>query len=123
MEALKSGLIKKPVVAWVSGTCAKLFKSEVQFGHAGARSGGALESAQVRSRLLWQQNAHWWAPPVASTVLGRLQPAAAVPCSPPRCGLIRHLHKRHFAGVRHVLRHLLASAVLDLGCCGPQYWQ
>lgn len=35
------------VVAWVSGTCATLFKSEVQFGHAGAKSGGALESAQV----------------------------------------------------------------------------
>lgn len=38
----------KPVVAWVAGTCAKLFKSEVQFGHAGARSGGDDESAQVR---------------------------------------------------------------------------
>lgn len=48
MEALKSKRITKPVVAWVSGTCATLFKSEVQFGHAGAKSGGALESAQVR---------------------------------------------------------------------------
>lgn len=47
VEALKSGQIKKPVVAWVSGTCAKLFKTEVQFGHAGAKSGGASESAQV----------------------------------------------------------------------------
>ena len=47
VEALKSGKIKKPVVAWVSGTCAKLFKTEVQFGHAGAKSGGASESAQV----------------------------------------------------------------------------
>jgi hypothetical protein len=36
------------VVAWVSGTCATLFKSEVQFGHAGAKSGGAMESAQAR---------------------------------------------------------------------------
>ena len=49
VEALKTRKISKPVVAWVSGTCATLFKSEVQFGHAGARSGGALESAQVRS--------------------------------------------------------------------------
>ena len=48
VEALKSGAITKPVVAWVSGTCAQLFRSEVQFGHAGARSGGAQESAQVR---------------------------------------------------------------------------
>ena len=47
VEALKTGQITKPVVAWVSGTCAKLFKSEVQFGHAGAKSGGDKESAQV----------------------------------------------------------------------------
>lgn len=48
VEALRAGAITKPVVAWVSGTCATLFKSEVQFGHAGARSGGDKESAQVR---------------------------------------------------------------------------
>lgn len=47
MAALKEGRIRKPVVAWVSGTCAKLFKSEVQFGHAGAKSGGQMESAQA----------------------------------------------------------------------------
>ena len=47
VTALKEGRIRKPVVAWVSGTCAKLFKSEVQFGHAGAKSGGQAESAQV----------------------------------------------------------------------------
>lgn len=39
--------VTKPVVAWVSGTCAKLFRSEVQFGHAGAKSGGEMESAQA----------------------------------------------------------------------------
>ncbi|KAI3720532.1 hypothetical protein L2E82_31519 [Cichorium intybus] len=39
VEALKSGKINEPVCAWVSGTCARLFKSEVQFGHAGVRSG------------------------------------------------------------------------------------
>lgn len=45
--------ITKPVVAWVSGTCAKLFKSEVQFGHAGARGGGAdAESAQAKNAAL-----------------------------------------------------------------------
>ena len=51
VDALKTGQISKPVVAWVSGTCAKLFKSEVQFGHAGAKSGGASESAQVCDTL------------------------------------------------------------------------
>jgi ATP citrate (pro-S)-lyase len=45
---LAAGKVTKPVVAWVSGTCAKLFKSEVQFGHAGARSTGESDSAQVR---------------------------------------------------------------------------
>lgn len=34
VDALKEGKVGKPVVAWVSGTCARLFKSEVQFGHA-----------------------------------------------------------------------------------------
>lgn len=48
---MKAGKIKKPVVAWVSGTCAKLFKSEVQFGHAGAKSGGQAESAQVKQPI------------------------------------------------------------------------
>ena len=38
-----------PLPPQVSGTCAKLFKSEVQFGHAGAKSGGEEESAQVRA--------------------------------------------------------------------------
>ena len=52
VSALKEGKIKKPVVAWVSGTCAKLFKSEVQFGHAGAKSGGQAESAQVSNAAL-----------------------------------------------------------------------
>lgn len=52
VEALKAGAITKPVVAWVSGTCASLFKSEVQFGHAGARSGGDDESAQAKNAAL-----------------------------------------------------------------------
>jgi ATP citrate (pro-S)-lyase len=48
----RSGALTKPVVAWVSGTCATLFKSEVQFGHAGARSGGETESAQGKNAAL-----------------------------------------------------------------------
>eukprot|EP00899_Mesostigma_viride_P016394 jgi/Mesvir1/24756/Mv22014-RA.1 len=52
VAALKSGVIKKPVIAWVSGTCARLFKSEVQFGHAGAKSGGDEESAQAKNAAL-----------------------------------------------------------------------
>lgn len=52
VDALKAGTITKPVVAWVSGTCAPLFKSEVQFGHAGARSGGMAESAAAKNDAL-----------------------------------------------------------------------
>ncbi|CAL5340915.1 unnamed protein product [Camellia sinensis] len=52
VEALKQGKINKPLVAWVSGTCARLFKSEVQFGHAGAKSGGEMESAQGKNQAL-----------------------------------------------------------------------
>ncbi|CAL5408333.1 unnamed protein product [Camellia sinensis] len=52
VEALKQGKISKPVVAWVNGTCARLFKSEVQFGHAGAKSGGEMESAQAKNQAL-----------------------------------------------------------------------
>eukprot|EP00011_Vannellida_sp_DIVA3-517-6-12_P013710 CAMPEP_0114629458 /NCGR_PEP_ID=MMETSP0168-20121206/13369_1 /TAXON_ID=95228 ORGANISM="Vannella sp., Strain DIVA3 517/6/12" /NCGR_SAMPLE_ID=MMETSP0168 /ASSEMBLY_ACC=CAM_ASM_000044 /LENGTH=610 /DNA_ID=CAMNT_0001840917 /DNA_START=60 /DNA_END=1892 /DNA_ORIENTATION=- len=53
VDAMKSGQITKPVVAWVSGTCAKMFKTEVQFGHAGAKSGGDdNESAEAKQKAL-----------------------------------------------------------------------
>eukprot|EP01095_Lingulamoeba_sp_RSL-Kostka_P007040 TRINITY_DN221_c3_g1_i1.p1 TRINITY_DN221_c3_g1~~TRINITY_DN221_c3_g1_i1.p1 ORF type:complete len:634 (-),score=258.90 TRINITY_DN221_c3_g1_i1:96-1997(-) len=45
IEAIKEGRITKPVCAWVSGTCAKVFPTEVQFGHAGAKSGGNQEES------------------------------------------------------------------------------
>ncbi|KAL1334935.1 hypothetical protein AAHE18_11G213100 [Arachis hypogaea] len=57
VEALKEGKVTKPVVAWVSGTCARLFKSEVQFGHAGAKSGGEMESAQAKNQALKEAGA------------------------------------------------------------------
>ncbi|PWA44853.1 ATP-citrate synthase beta chain protein 2 [Artemisia annua] len=57
VEALKAGKISKPVCAWVSGTCARLFKSEVQFGHAGAKSGGEMESAQAKNQALMDAGA------------------------------------------------------------------
>jgi len=51
-EAIKAGQITKPVVAWCIGTCAKVFPSEVQFGHAGARAGGAAETADAKNAAL-----------------------------------------------------------------------
>lgn len=51
-EAKKQGKVKKPVVAWVTGTCAKLFPTEVQFGHAGAKSGVDEETAEAKNKAL-----------------------------------------------------------------------
>lgn len=56
-EALKVGKINKPLVAWVSGTVAELFPTEVQFGHAGARSEGKKESAQSKNNALREAGA------------------------------------------------------------------
>ncbi len=52
VEAKKEGKIKKPMVAWVTGTCAKVFPSEVQFGHAGAKSGADMETAEAKNKAL-----------------------------------------------------------------------
>lgn len=51
-KAVEDGTISKPLVAWVSGTVAELFPTEVQFGHAGARSGRKKESAQSKNKVL-----------------------------------------------------------------------
>jgi len=52
VEALKSGKITKPVVAWCIGTCASMFTSEVQFGHAGACANGEMETAVYKNKAL-----------------------------------------------------------------------
>ena len=51
-EAIKNKKITKPLVAWVTGTCAKEFMGEVQFGHAGAKSGVQNESAEAKNAAL-----------------------------------------------------------------------
>lgn len=57
-EAITSGKITKPIVAWVSGTVASQFNSEVQFGHANARSGNDQESAQAKNTALKNAGAY-----------------------------------------------------------------
>jgi succinyl-CoA synthetase alpha subunit/citrate synthase len=52
VEALEQGRITKPLVMWVTGTCAKAFKTEVQFGHAGAKVGSAAETADAKNAAL-----------------------------------------------------------------------
>jgi ATP citrate (pro-S)-lyase len=51
-KAVKEGLITKPVVAWCIGTCAKMFTTDVQFGHAGSFANSDLETAEAKNRAL-----------------------------------------------------------------------
>lgn len=52
VDMLKSGKITKPLVIWVTGTCAKVLPGEVQFGHAGAMAESDLETADVKNEVL-----------------------------------------------------------------------
>ncbi len=52
VEALKKKQITKPLVMWVTGTCSKAFKTEVQFGHAGAKAGSEAETADAKNAAL-----------------------------------------------------------------------
>ncbi|KAI9316662.1 citrate synthase-like protein [Dichotomocladium elegans] len=52
IEAVKSGVIRKPIVAWCIGTCAKMFTTDVQFGHAGALANSDLETADAKNKAM-----------------------------------------------------------------------
>jgi succinyl-CoA synthetase alpha subunit len=52
VDALKKKQITKPLVMWVTGTCSKAFKTEVQFGHAGAKAGSEAETADAKNAAL-----------------------------------------------------------------------
>ena len=52
IEAVKSGAIKKPIVAWAIGTCAKMFTTDVQFGHAGSMANSELETAEAKNNAM-----------------------------------------------------------------------
>ena len=52
IEAVKNGTITKPIVAWAIGTCASMFKTEVQFGHAGASANSQLETATIKNQSM-----------------------------------------------------------------------
>ena len=51
-DAFKSGKLTKPIVAWCIGTCSTMFKTEVQFGHAGACAGNEKETAVAKNQAL-----------------------------------------------------------------------
>jgi len=52
IEAVNNGLITKPVVAWAIGTCASMFTTEVQFGHAGSFANSQLETAKAKNQAM-----------------------------------------------------------------------
>ena len=56
-EAITSGRITKPLIAWCIGTCASAFSFEVQFGHAGACARGRGEAALDKNKALAQAGA------------------------------------------------------------------
>ncbi|KAJ9292734.1 hypothetical protein DTO271G3_8433 [Paecilomyces variotii] len=58
IEAVKNGTITKPVVAWAIGTCASMFKTEVQFGHAGASANSDLETAVSKNKHMREAGIH-----------------------------------------------------------------
>ncbi|KAI9705437.1 MAG: citrate synthase [Candelina mexicana] len=58
IEAVKSGKITKPIVAWAIGTCASMFKTEVQFGHAGSFANSQLETANTKNKSMKDAGFH-----------------------------------------------------------------
>lgn len=56
-DAIKDGRITKPLVAWVTGTCAKMFPSSIQFGHAGAKADTSYETAEAKNNALREAGA------------------------------------------------------------------
>jgi len=123
-EALAAGRITKPVVAWVSGTCANLFGGDVQFGHAGARSGGGdREGAGAKNAALRAAGAS--VPDSfegleaaikavfdAGVAAGRIRPAP--PCPPPRA-LPSDLGPALKAGIVRVSTNVVCTISDDRG--------
>ncbi|XP_049601767.1 ATP-citrate synthase [Syngnathus scovelli] len=56
-QGIREGRITKPVVCWCIGTCATMFASEVQFGHAGACANQASETAVAKNKALKEAGA------------------------------------------------------------------
>ncbi|KAI1457854.1 citrate synthase [Annulohypoxylon moriforme] len=58
IDAVKQGVITKPIVAWAIGTCASMFKTEVQFGHAGSFANSQLETAALKNKSMKEAGFH-----------------------------------------------------------------
>lgn len=51
-DAIRSGAISKPLVAWCIGTCAKSFDYSISFGHAGSSANSLLETSEAKNAAL-----------------------------------------------------------------------
>lgn len=51
-EAVRTGKVCKPVIAWCIGVCAGRFRTEVQFGHAGAMANSEAETAVTKNQVM-----------------------------------------------------------------------
>jgi ATP-citrate lyase alpha-subunit len=58
IEAIKSGKITKPVIAWCIGTIAEHFSTGVQFGHAGASANAEMETAVYKNKAMAEAGIH-----------------------------------------------------------------
>jgi ATP-citrate lyase alpha-subunit len=58
IEAIKSGKLTKPIIAWCIGTIAKYYSSGVQFGHAGASANAERETAEAKNIAMAEAGIH-----------------------------------------------------------------
>jgi ATP citrate (pro-S)-lyase len=58
VEAIKQGIVTKPIVAWAIGTVASMLKTEVQFGHAGAMANSDMETASAKNAAMKAAGIH-----------------------------------------------------------------
>ena len=58
IDAVKSGKITKPIIAWCIGTIAKYYDSGVQFGHAGASANAETETAEYKNKAMAEAGIH-----------------------------------------------------------------
>jgi ATP-citrate lyase alpha-subunit len=58
IDAIKSGKITKPIIAWCIGTIAKYYDSGVQFGHAGASANAERETAEAKNKAMAEAGIH-----------------------------------------------------------------
>jgi ATP-citrate lyase alpha-subunit len=52
IDAVKKGIITKPIIGWCIGTIAEHFSSGVQFGHAGASANAEAETAVSKNKAM-----------------------------------------------------------------------